>query len=135
MSSNYFLLIQGDLEVIAQIESSFGSEAIERLQVSEVKGLSGTPIEWIAFGTVALSALTQVLDLLVTILETKKSVEVIKIGDVEIRNPSKETVAKLLNDLTASQLGKTWPPVSIETENESKSLDQSEDTGSSSEGP
>jgi len=93
MSDIVLSAVLSDREAAESVVSMLPSS--ERTSLGSVRALDGTVGEWLVLATVAVNAVVPALAALRDLIEAKR-VKSIKIGDVEINNPSREQADRLL---------------------------------------
>src|SRR5688572_20898516 len=102
------IIVNGSKEAIEdinrQIEELVGSQTL----ISERRNLDGDTATWIVIATLASQSLPHILNFIKEYVSSKK-VKKIKIGDLEVENPTKEMIVEYekliksrLNDLSSN---------------------------------
>lgn len=81
------LLISCNSELANKIHAEINKLAGTQSQITERKNFDGSTSEWIVFATLGVQALSYILDFTIRLIEIKK-VSKIKVGDIEIENPT-----------------------------------------------
>ena len=92
--STYTVVLQTDKETAAALQGVISKEAGSQCHSTERKNLDGSTATWIVVATLLNQALPHVLDFLKTYLP-KKGVVKIKVGDIEIENPTEKDLEML----------------------------------------
>ena len=96
MSNIIDLTISSTNQLIAnEIENAIGETPNSSCNVIEKNSLTGNAVEWIVLGTVALKALSQILDFVTAQIERNKKIKSVKVGELVIKNPTPEDIKYL----------------------------------------
>jgi hypothetical protein len=88
------LTIRCSEDVATAIKSEIDSHQDSKSEFSERRNLDGSTAAWIVIASLAVQSLSPILTYLGKFLESK-AVKKIKVGDIEIDNPTPEDVARL----------------------------------------
>jgi hypothetical protein len=99
-SQSETVVVSGSLDAIEAIRREIDSHAGAESVMSERKNYDGSVAEWIAIGNLTISALTFVLAVVKEVVASKK-VKKIRVGDVEIENPSTADIELLRTSIQA----------------------------------
>jgi hypothetical protein len=94
------IVISGDKDVVELIRQGVEAQPGARSQVSERKNLDGNTASWFLVATLAAQTLPHVLGLIKEHLASKR-IKRIKLGDMEIENPTAEDVERFRAALAA----------------------------------
>lgn len=96
------------VEMVLVLEDSEAAEEIRgalpegEAHVGEQRALDGGAAEWVVFATMAAPVVKTVLDMLLRYVERDR-VKSLKYGELEIENPSKEDVQRILDRALSSK--------------------------------
>lgn len=94
------IIINGSKEEISAINEVVKVLDNEEFQISKRKNLDGDFAHWIAIGTLSYKTIDLILKFIQGRLDAKQ-VKKIKIGNIEVINPTKEIVEQLIGDVKA----------------------------------
>jgi type II secretory pathway predicted ATPase ExeA len=109
------LMPQFDESLIIQCDHATTAESLRATIVTETgsepsvlkrQNLAGDPVTWMVVAATAISTLPHILDAIGRLLE-KMKVRSIKIGKVEIQNPTPTDVREMRRRLTSADLSET----------------------------
>jgi hypothetical protein len=96
-AQNYLIQCDRDTSVILSTEVLKLPEAT--VQTDQVRGLGGSPQEWLVFGTLTVQAIAALVDLVLKLIELGQKIQSVKIGQHEVKAPTKQKLEKLKRDL------------------------------------
>lgn len=88
------IVVNCERDTASSIASEIDKLADGRSYVAERRSLDGSVADWILFGTLAVNALPHILNFIVRIVELR-TVRSIKVGEIELTNPSAADVEDL----------------------------------------
>lgn len=88
-----FILIECSQDTAFELRQELATRADQKYQISERKNLDGADATWIIVATMTLQALPHILGFLSA--RRPKLPTKIKVGEIEIENPSKEDIERL----------------------------------------
>ena len=91
------IVVSGTKDVIDAIRAAMDAQPGSQTSVTSRRNLDGNTAAWIVVASLAVQALPTVLAFVKDSLASKK-VKKIKVGDVEIENPTPEQVESLLKE-------------------------------------
>lgn len=94
------VVVSGPFDAVDEIRREIDSHAGAESVMSEQKNFDGSVTEWVAIGNLTISALTFVLAVVKEVAASKK-VKKIRVGDVEIENPSADDIEVLRSSIRA----------------------------------
>jgi tRNA threonylcarbamoyladenosine modification (KEOPS) complex Pcc1 subunit len=114
MSSSYAIVISFTDELAARtIYQALPADVASDVAVSSRRALDGDVASWVMIATLGTTALRVTLNAIIKMIELQR-VRSIKVGDVEVQNPSRADVERLLaraetaiSGVTALQHGET----------------------------
>ncbi|MGB7661619.1 MAG: hypothetical protein WBL67_02700 [Nitrososphaeraceae archaeon] len=95
------IFIEGSKETVTDIRSEIETIPNAVCKVSERRNLDGSPATWMAIATLSLQALPSILNFIASHRRPKLPTR-IKVGDIEIENPTEEDVERLRKLYTAA---------------------------------
>jgi hypothetical protein len=102
--SSALILIESNQEVSSAIRNELNNIPEANYNVSERRNLDGTAPLWITIATLSLQALPPLLNFLSSLRRPKLPTR-IKIGDIEIENPTEEDMERLRKLFTKESIG------------------------------
>ncbi|HEX6282393.1 MAG TPA: hypothetical protein VFZ67_09220 [Nitrososphaera sp.] len=88
------IIIEGSKEIISDIRSEINTMPDAMCKVSERRNLDGSAAVWIAIATLSVQALPHILSFITSRGRPKLPTR-IKVGDIEIENPTEEDLDRL----------------------------------------
>jgi hypothetical protein len=95
MKTTQTIMLSGAKDAVEVISNHASAQSGSQSRVTERKNLDGTPSTWIAIASLAAQAIPIVLAFVKDYAATKQ-IKKIKWGDLEIDNPTREDVQKVL---------------------------------------
>lgn len=107
MSPKLSLLIYcGDEQTASVIHQSLPAELAGDIALTSRRALDGDMATWMLIGTLATTNLKVVLNSILTLVQLRQ-VRSIKVGEVEVHNPSRADVERLLTHIEGAGLADT----------------------------
>ena len=88
------IIIEVSEETVSDIRSEVGNIPNSTCNVLERRNLDGSPATWMAITTLSLQALPQIISFIASLRKPKLPTK-IKVGNIEIENPTEEDVERL----------------------------------------
>jgi hypothetical protein len=103
------LLIRGnDEQSMRDVRASLSSQDLDEVQITSRRALDGDIATWTILGTLATSSLRMILTAALKYIELQR-VQFIKVGDIEIKNPGREDVTRLISRLDSEPASLNLP--------------------------
>ncbi|GAA0765499.1 hypothetical protein LRH25_09145 [Ideonella azotifigens] len=100
-SQSELLVLSGPKEAITAFHREVAAQPGSESALTERKNFDGNSQTWLAIANVAVLALPHILGFIKDLV-TRRQVKKIKIGDVEIENPSAEDIERLRKSIDKS---------------------------------
>jgi hypothetical protein len=88
------IIIEGPEETVSDIRSEFNTIPNSACNILERRNLDGSPATWMAIATLSLQALPHILNFIASRQRPKLPTK-IKVGNIEIENPTEEDLDRL----------------------------------------
>ena len=87
MATNGTIVVTGEEDIVAAVRAEIAAQPESESQMSERRNLDGTVATWIVVANMAITAIPHILTFIKDQLASRR-VTHIKVGDLEIHNPS-----------------------------------------------
>jgi hypothetical protein len=105
-AENAVLVVQGEEDAVQLVKEAIDSHKGSESEMTGRRNLDGSAAAWIVVATLSVQALPQVLTFLKDLLQMHK-IKTIKVGDIEIENPTAQLVEELSSRMRLPLAGKS----------------------------